>query len=143
MSADNVPATAESPLRLGPFTVRATPEEAEAFARETGGKAGHLPFTFPVRWFARADLRTAAARLMGEAAWVPLHESQNFDYRRPLQADVDYHMRVDMWREAKPPRLILRAEIATVADELCLSMEMILRIVSMSGMEESAKAPQP
>jgi hypothetical protein len=48
-----------------------------------------------------------------------------------------------MWREAKPSRLILRAEIATVADEPCLSMEMILRIVSMSEMEEITEAPQP
>ncbi len=136
MSADSAPpAPGGSPLHLGPFVVRVEAAEAEAFGRATGGKAG-IPFTFPVRWFARPELRAAAAQMMGEAAWLPIHESQSFDYRRPLESDIDYRMRVDMWREAKPARLILRAEIATDKDEPCLSMEMILRIVTMSGADE-------
>jgi hypothetical protein len=130
VSVDNA-VPAGSPLRLGPFMVRAGAGEAEDFGRVTGSKAGHIPFTFPVRWFARPELRTAAAQMVGEAAWVPIHESQSFDYDRPLESDVDYRMTVDMWREAKPARLILRAEIATHEDKPCLRMEMILRIVSM------------
>jgi hypothetical protein len=137
VSADSAPpAPAGSPLHLGPFVVRAEAGEAEAFGRVAGGKEGRIPFTFPMRWLARPELRAAAARMMGEAAWVPIHESQSFDYRRPLERDIDYRMRVEMWCEAKPARLILRAEIATDKDELCLSMEMILRIVNMGAPDE-------
>jgi hypothetical protein len=70
--------------------------------------------------------------MIQEAAWVPIHESQSFDYRRRLETETDYRMRADMRREAKPPRLILRAEITTQSGDLCLDMEMILRIVSMN-----------
>jgi hypothetical protein len=137
VSADSAaPASGGLPLHLGPFVVRAEREETEAFGRVTGGKAGRIPFTFPVRWFARPELRAAAAGMMGEAAWVPVHESQSFDYRRPLESDRDYRMWVSMWREPTPTRLVLRAEIATEEDELCLSMEMILRIVTLSGADE-------
>ncbi|MGH6817392.1 MAG: hypothetical protein ACREC1_01305 [Methylovirgula sp.] len=127
MSADS---SRESPLHLGPFTVRIETEASEAFGRATGGRAGGVPFTFPVRWLAHPDIRAAAARLIGEAEWVPIHESQSFDVRRSLETAVDYRMRIEMWREAKPPRLLLHAEVATDAGELCLAMEMMLRIVS-------------
>ncbi len=126
MSADH---PNESQL-LGPFTVRVEVEAAEAFGRATGGRAGHIPFTFPVRWLTHPEIRAAAAQMIGEAEWIPIHESQSFDVRRRLEAAVDYRMRIEMWRETKPPRLNLRAEIVTDADELCVAMEMILRIVS-------------
>jgi hypothetical protein len=119
----------DSPLQLGPFVVRAAAGEAEAFARATGASAGRMPFTFPVRWLAHPEIRAAAGGLVGETAWVPIHESQSFTYRRGLEADVDYRMRIDMRLEAEPPRLIVRAEIATRAGEACLDMETILRIV--------------
>jgi hypothetical protein len=120
----------ESPLRLGPFAVRIEAEASESFGRATGGRAGHIPFTFPVRWLAHPEIRAAAAQMIGKAEWIPIHESQSFDVRRRLETAIDYRMRIDMWRETKPPRLLLRAEIATDADEVCLAMEMILRIVS-------------
>jgi hypothetical protein len=120
-----------SPLRLGPFLVRVEAAEAEAFGRATGN-TGRIPVTFPVRWLARPELRDAAAQMVGEEAWVPIHESQSFDYRRPLESGVDYRMSIDIWREAMPARLTLRAEIATDGDEPCLRMEMILRIVTMA-----------
>jgi hypothetical protein len=118
------------PLRLGPFAVRIEAEASESFGRATGGTAGHIPFTFPVRWLAHPEIRAAAAQMIGNAEWIPIHESQSFDVRRRLETAIDYRMRIEMWREAKPPRLFLRAEIATDADEVCLAMEMILRIVS-------------
>jgi hypothetical protein len=130
--ASAVPADSskESPLHLGPFTVRIEAQASAAFGRATGGRAGRVPFTFPVRWLAHPDIRAAAARVIGEAEWIPIHESQSFDVRWPLEVAVDYRMRIEMWREANPPRLLLRAEIATDAGEPCLAMEMILRIVS-------------
>jgi hypothetical protein len=124
--------TQELPLHLGPFAVRAGAGEAEAFGHETGAKGAPIPFTFPVRWLARPEIRAAAAGMIQEVAWVPIHESQSFDYRRRLETETDYRMRIDMRREAKPPRLILRAEITTQSGDLCLDMEMILRIVSMN-----------
>lgn len=127
MSADH---PNESPLRLGPFAVRVEAQASEAFGRATGGRAGRIPFTFPVRWLAHPEVRAAAARMIGNAKWIPIHESQSFDVRRRLETAIDYRMRIEMWREAKPPRLNLRAEIATDADELCVAMEMVLRIVS-------------
>jgi hypothetical protein len=129
--SDDSATPADTPLHLGPFMVRAAAADAGAFARATGGATGHIPFTFPVRWFARPEVRAAAAQMMGEAAWVPLHESQSFDYRMPLKSDVDYRMTIDMSREMKPARIVLRAKVVTDADEPCLTMEMILRIVSM------------
>jgi hypothetical protein len=120
----------ELPLHLGPFAVRVDVEASEIFRRITGGRAGRIPFTFPVRWLAHPEIRAAAARMIGGEDWVPIHESQSFDVRRRLETATDYRMRIEMWREAEPSRLFLRAEIATEADEPCVAMEMILRIVS-------------
>jgi hypothetical protein len=123
----------ESPLNLGPFPVRVEAEASEAFGSATGGEAGRIPFTFPVRWLARPEIRAAAARMIEEAEWVPIHESQSFEARRPLELAIDYRMRLEMWLETKPLRLFLRAEVATDADEPCLVMDMILRILSENG----------
>lgn len=136
VSDDSAP-PADAPLHLGPFMVRAEAADAEAFARATG-TTGHIPFTFPVRWFARPEVRAAAARMMCEVAWVPLHESQSFDYRMPLESDVDYRMTIDMSREIKPARIVLRAKVVRDADEPCLTMEMVLRIVTMPGAGDTA-----
>ncbi len=143
VSADQSPSALgaeESPLHLGPFVVRAESAEAEAFGRETRNRAGlaRVPFTFPVRWLARPEIRAAAAQMMGGHGWIPIHELQSFDYHTPLEHDVDYTMKVQMSREAKPPRLILRAEIATEHDDLRLRMEMTLRIVTMPAPDERA-----
>jgi hypothetical protein len=127
-----------SPLALGPFVVRAEAAATEAFAHETRGGAARVPFTFPVRWLTHPEIRAAAARMIDEAAWIPLHESQSFDYKNSLERDVDYRMKVVMLREAKPSRIILRADIATIADEPCLSMEMTLRIVATPAMHDGA-----
>jgi len=112
--------------------VRAAAAETEAFRSETTGRAGRVPFTFPVRWLTCPEIRAAAAQLIDEANWVPIHESQSFDYQKPLAIEVDYRMKVEMLREAKPPRIILRAAIATLQDEPCLHLEMILRIVGVT-----------
>ncbi len=123
----------ESPLHLGPFAVRVEAEASEAFGRATGARAGRIPFTFPVRWLAHPQIRAAAARMIGATDWVPIHESQSFDACRRLETGIDYRMRIEMWREARPSRLLLRAKIATDTEEPCLSMEMTLRIVSADG----------
>ncbi|HLH12278.1 MAG TPA: hypothetical protein VKV77_10430 [Methylovirgula sp.] len=134
MSADRGDA-----IRLGPFLVRAGKNEVEAFRGETGA-LGAVPFTFPVRWLADPHVRAAAIEMLGET-WVPIHESQTFDYVVPLERDTDYRLTLEMSREIAPPRLILRAEVARQTGERCLDMEMVLRIIDLSG--NGRGAPEP
>jgi hypothetical protein len=116
---------------LGTFTVRASSAEADAFRRETGGIGEKIPFTFPVRWLARPDFHVIAAEMIGDSDWVPIHESQSFDYRAPLVADAEYAMTVRMQRQTEPSRIILLADVGAPGKESALSMEMILRIVPL------------
>ncbi len=117
---------------LGTFAVRATAAEAAAFAHETGSSGGQgVPFTFPVRWLARPDFQAIAVEMIGGAHWVPIHESQSFDYRAPLAADTDYEMTVTMKRETEPSRIILFADVGPAGAAPLLAMEMMLRIVPL------------
>jgi hypothetical protein len=116
---------------LGTFVVRASGAEAAAFRRETGGTGQRIPFTFPVRWLARADFQAVAVNMIGDANWVPIHESQSFDYRAPLAPDTDYEMAAIMKREIEPSRIVLIAEIGVPGEAPRLTMEMILRIVPL------------
>ncbi|MEI9914529.1 MAG: hypothetical protein WDN29_00440 [Methylovirgula sp.] len=116
---------------LGTFVVRATAAEAAAFRRETGGTGQGVPFTFPVRWLARPDFQAIAVDMIGDASWVPIHESQSFDYRTPLASDTDYEMAVTMKREIEPSRIVLVARIRLPNDAPHLTMEMILRIIPL------------
>jgi hypothetical protein len=123
---------APSTLKIGPLTVRATAQEVATFRAETFAPADEaVPFTFPMRWFARPDIRAAAESLLGDEPSIPLHESQSFDYLSPLAIDTDYQMTVDITREYEPQRVILRAEIGR--ETIFLRSEMILRIIPASA----------
>lgn len=126
---------APSSLKIGPFTVRATAQEVAAFRAETFAPADEaVPFTFPVRWFARPDIRAAAESLLGSEPSIPLHESQSFDYLRSLAVETDYQMTVEITREYEPSRIILRAEIGQMGNDApWLRSEMILRIIPASA----------
>ena len=135
-------AAAEIPLPLtrqvGPLTVQASAAEVEAFRGATfdGARDKAIPFTFPVRWLAHPMIRAAGAELGGTEPWVPIHESQSFDYDRPLQVDIDYRMTVEIIRETQPARLILHAEIGGMENgAACLRLEMILRIIPTPSAE--------
>lgn len=120
---------APSSVHVGPFTVRARTTEVAAFAREAAAPLdGTVPFTFPVRWFAHPEIQAAGKKLIEGEAWIPIHESQSFDYDRPLDAETDYQMTVEIVRELEPSRLILRAEIGGATP--CLRAEMVLRIIA-------------
>lgn len=120
---------------LGTFHVRAGTAEVAAFARETDAPHGRLPFTFPVRWLAQPQFQAAAIEMIGNADWVPIHESQSFDYRAPLALETDYEMRVTMNREAEPSRIVVAAQVVAADGTPRLSMEMILRIVPLPAGE--------
>jgi hypothetical protein len=136
-SAGEAKSTTRDTVSIGPLKVHADPAEVEAFAQEISGGATEegLPFTFPIRWFTHPDIRAAGERLGGSDPWVPIHESQSFDYERPLKIGVDYTMVVEMHREMEPARLILRAEIGDGAP--CLRTEMILRIIPTSALDSA------
>jgi hypothetical protein len=158
-SAGESKGDAAPPMRLcvGPLAVKADTAEVATFRHatmdvaETGG-LGMLPFTFPVRWLARPEIRAAVARLVSSdsgAALLPLHESQTFDYTTPLFAGVDYCMSVDICmagekdskNESDPARLILRADIGPEANTVHLRMEMVLRLVATG--EDVSDASKP
>jgi hypothetical protein len=141
--------TAPPPIRIGPLTVKADAARVAEFQGATfgGAEAGCvLPFTFPVCWLAAPEIRAGVAGLVGEddgTTLLPLHESQSFDYAAPLLADVDYCMSVNIRQEREPLRLVLQAEVGEIvsgADAVHLRMEMVLRIVAITGEEGHAIA---
>ena len=129
--------SSRAPVRIGPVRVCAGAADVADFRRETGAPEGsNLPFTYPVRWLTYPEIRAAGAALIDMDGWVPIHESQSFEYERRLDMEIDYQMMVELVRETDPSRLILRAEIGDA--QLCLRMEMILRIIRTDGVESSA-----
>jgi hypothetical protein len=116
---------------LGPFLVRTEPADVTAFARQTGARADHVPFTFPVRWLARRELQAAAVEIIGDVNWVPIHESQSFDYRAPLSLNTDYEISVTMKRELEPSRIVVVVHVGPSGEAIHLRMEMILRIIPL------------
>jgi hypothetical protein len=127
--------------RFGPFRVAAAAAEVDAFRRETGwaGLSGEMqalqpvPHTFPMRWLSAPDIRAAVEAKLTSVGGVAFHESQSFNYLRPLDTDQDYLMSLDIDHQETPPRLILRAAITSMSNEPCLNIETILRIVSAAG----------
>lgn len=126
-------------LSVGPISVKADAAEADAFRGATpllGETGDELPFTFPMRWLANAEIRAAATRLIGDdtgqhvLAW---HESQTFDYAAPLRVGETYRLNVHMRRPPEARQIIVAAEIGPSADLVHLRMEMILRVVAIDG----------
>jgi hypothetical protein len=138
-------------VRLGPFHVSTQAADVDAFRAETGwsappaevqdrgvqdrgvkdrGVKDRVPHTFPMRWLSAPDVKDMVRAKMESAKGIAIHESQSFQYERPLAVDQDYLMSVEVEETATPPRLILRVSVATCRDQLCLRMETILRMVS-------------
>ncbi len=120
-----------SSAAIGTFAVSADPAEVAAFRRAArlDDEGGTLPFTWPIRWMARPDIRAALAALLPEADLVPFHESQTFDYAVSLRVGVSYQLAVSARRESAPDRLVaegvLSADGARVA-----TIETVLRLFS-------------
>jgi hypothetical protein len=136
-----------SELSVGPIEVTADAAEADTFRRATSAVAeasDELPFTFPMRWLAHAQIRAAAARLIGDAAAeqvLALHESQTFDYAAPLKIGETYRLNVKMRRPPQAQQIIVDAEIGPNAELPHLRMEMILRLVAID-VPSARKDPQ-
>jgi hypothetical protein len=127
-------AAIEAPLehRLDPVAVRASAGEIEAFRRASFASeyGPAVPHTFPIRWVTLPEITNAIREMIAGDQWLPIHEAQNFEYRRPLEVDKAYRLTVDLRREANPPRLVIRGLVSTEANELCVSFETTLRIVA-------------
>jgi hypothetical protein len=125
-----------SETRLGPFCVRTEPTQIAAYRNAIGASGDDVPAAFPICWLGQAEIRTAVEAAC--AGRLPLHECQTFDYARPLEVGTEYRLSLILHEQADPPRLAANAEITTVAGEICLRMETLLRLVVPAALELSA-----
>ena len=126
--------TAPGATSLGAFAVATGTAELAAFRLATGLAGGSgVPLTFPMRWLALPEVRTALLAMVPEPDVVPVHESQSFDYVEPLKADEPYHLAVSARRETSPDRLIVEGVVSSAGGGLCARLETILRLVSTAG----------
>ena len=118
-----------SAAEIGTFEVTASAAEVSAFRRAARleGNGGALPFTYPIRWLARPEVRGALMALMPEADLVPFHESQSFDYMRPLHTDTPYTLAVKARRDSEPDRLVVEVTIAAAGLQVA-TVETVLRL---------------
>lgn len=124
---------------IGTFAVAADAAEVAAFRRAAGlgeGRDG-LPFTWPIRWMARPDIRAALTALVQEPNIVPFHEAQTFDYAAPLRADVAYTLAVTARRESTPDRLVAEGRLAADGVPVA-SVETVLRLFSTKAADAVA-----
>lgn len=119
-------------MRLGPFRVCVDEERVLRYRRETGfveSPEKIVPVAFPGVWMTTSEIGEAIrVALAGEGA-VAVHESQSFHYSAPLRVGESYDLSVSLRREATPPRLVLSANLATLAGETRMRAETLLRIV--------------
>ncbi|MCX8256048.1 hypothetical protein RHAL1_03530 [Beijerinckiaceae bacterium RH AL1] len=126
-----------SSVEIGTFAVSAAAAEVAAFRKAARlDESDALPFTWPIRWMARSDIRAALTALVPEPDIVPFHESQTFDYAAPLRAGATYALAVTARRESAPDRLVaegvLSADGARVA-----TIETVLRLFSTTGAQDA------
>lgn len=117
---------------LGSFPVETDPHQIAAFraALGGGGDAAGVPLTYPMRWFAGPDVRAALLSLVPEADVVPVHESQDFTYLRPLEIGEAYTLGLRARREAAPDRLVVDGVVAAWDGVDCVRCETVLRLIS-------------
>jgi hypothetical protein len=127
-----------STVQIGPLSVTANAAEALAFAQATpqvaqSGTSDELPFTFPLRWLTRDEIRNAVATLMPHETgrtFLLLHESQSFDYAAALYPGVDYRMMVEIRSELQTAQIVVNSAISADDNVVHLRMDMVLRLVA-------------
>jgi hypothetical protein len=100
---------------------------AATCALEPGAPA--VPLTFPFCWMTAQEVRPTLEHMIGDAALLPIHEAQSFDYARALALDADYLLALTFTRTTSPERLTVTAAIATPQGEPCARFETVLRLV--------------
>ena len=116
-------------MGLGPFAVSAEAADVAAFRRSARLQADDaVPFTWPIRWLARPEIRAALLAFAPEG-FVPFHESQTFDYVAPLEIDVGYRLEIAARREHGPPdRLVVDGRVTTEGGAAMATIETVLRL---------------
>ena len=117
---------------LGPFEVATDPAAVAAFARSVAAHGEAIPATFPIVWLSAPALK-AALRDAAGAEFLPVHESQSFDYARPLVSGAGYRLTAFAARETAPDRLVVEADVCEATGAPVLTMRAVLRLVSLSG----------
>lgn len=128
----------EEPILLGPIALTVDPDRARAYAREIGHDGESVPVAWPAVWLTEPTIYEPVRALCAELDVVPVHESQSFACEQSLVAGASYDLTVKLWREPKPPRLILEASLATVAGEPVGRIETMLRLVPRKALEGGA-----
>ena len=116
---------------LGPYEVATDASAISAFAAATGAPAETIPATFPIVWLSGPELK-AALRTAAGANFLPVHESQAFDYVRPLAAGARYTLTAVARRESGPERLVVEAAVVELSGAPALTMRAVLRLVPLA-----------
>ena len=115
---------------IGTFAVSADADDVAAFRRAARlDESDALPFTWPIRWMARPDIRAALTALVPEPDLVPFHESQTFDYAAPLRAGTGYMLAVTARRDGAPERLVVEGVLSADGARVA-TIETVLRLFS-------------
>ena len=118
---------------LGPMDVVADPETIARFRSALGAAAADIPATFPVVWLGRPAVREALRPVLGPGLLL-IHESQSFDYERPLKSGARYVLTGVARRESERDRLIVAARAHEAdAGVLSVTMQSVLRLVGIAG----------
>ena len=117
---------------LGPFEVATDPAEIAAIAAAVGCADGSVPPTFPVVWLSAPALKAALRDAVGPD-FLPVHESQSFDYARPLALGAACRLTAVARRENAPERLVVEASVADLSGAPVLTMRAVLRLVPLAG----------
>jgi hypothetical protein len=135
----------EDAIRLGPYRVRAERAEIAAFALALfasgagAERSGGVPFTFPIRWLGLPAVREAIIRSAGGPGGFLVHESQSFDYARPVEADRDYALDIEVRRDPAPPhRIVVQAAVHDLAGTLIVKFDGVLRAVALDPPREES-----
>jgi hypothetical protein len=128
--------------RAGPLRVAASPEAIRAFRRETGWAEadGPPPASFPVVWMRLPEIGEPI-RAAAEEIGVPVHEAQQFDYVRPLEAGRAYQLMLEMRRESEPLRLVATAEVFDLDGAPVARIVSTLRLIDPATV--ATKEPKP
>jgi len=119
-------------MPLGPFDVVADPASISAFANALGQQRNEPPATYPIVWLSTPALKQALREALGPGH-LPIHESQSFDYERPLTPGGRYRLAGSARREPGPDRLIVTMQATDDGGRLVVAMKSVLRIVAVSG----------
>ncbi len=117
---------------LGPLEVVARPEDIAAFAEACGTPPGEPPATFPLVWLAAPALRSILGVAAGPS-YLPVHESQSFDYERPLKPGGRYVLSGLARRETGPDRLVVALQATDGEAHVALTMKTVLRLLAVAG----------